>query len=225
MNRLVNMRSVSRPPPKRPKQKKAKRPRGYRSELRDDQALQTRARILDGLVAVLNETPHAVTIPAVAKKARVSVPTVYRHFDSKAALMAGLHAKIEAHLRLGSYPEPVDADAFVGGVRELFAQLATLDPAIRSIGRLRAEEAPRRARVARRFEWMDQALRRPLAKLPAHDRTMMRDVLAVLVSSSGLMAFEDYLGLGPNEAAERIEWLVHTLVEAAERKPKKGRGR
>ena len=57
--------------------------RTYRSELRAQQADETRARILDATVRVMARGLASLSIPAVAREAGVSVPTVYRHFATK----------------------------------------------------------------------------------------------------------------------------------------------
>src|SRR5215469_17927495 len=76
---------------------KAKR-RTYRSPLRDERVIQTRERILEALVQVLARNGIAeLSIPLVAREARVSIPSVYRYFPTKRDLFAALddyaHAK------------------------------------------------------------------------------------------------------------------------------------
>src|SRR6266511_4254163 len=71
--------------------KRPKRPtRAYDNELRAEQAEGTRRKILDALVRTMGRGVAGLSIPAVAREAGVSVPTVYRHFKSKAALVAAL---------------------------------------------------------------------------------------------------------------------------------------
>ena len=65
-------------------------PRNYKSELREAQAEATRQRILDALAVVMAEGVEALSVPAVAKQAGVSVGTVYRHFGHKAGLVRAL---------------------------------------------------------------------------------------------------------------------------------------
>ena len=56
--------------------------------LRTAQAAATRRRIVDGLLAVLTEDhPATLSVPAVARRAGVSVATVYRYFPTKEALL------------------------------------------------------------------------------------------------------------------------------------------
>ena len=56
--------------------------------LRASQAAATRRRIVDGLLALLAEDhPATLSVPAVARRAGVSVATVYRYFPTKEALL------------------------------------------------------------------------------------------------------------------------------------------
>src|SRR6185295_7063387 len=63
----------------------------YRSPLRDERAVQTRERILDGLVQVLARNGIAeLSIPLIARAAGVSIPSVYRYFPTKKDLITAL---------------------------------------------------------------------------------------------------------------------------------------
>lgn len=64
--------------------------RSYNSEQREQQKQETRTRILEGLIAVMADGLVEVSIPAVAEASGVSIPTIYRYFPNKAALMAAL---------------------------------------------------------------------------------------------------------------------------------------
>src|SRR4029453_15107094 len=84
------------------KTKKAKEKRVYRSPLRDERAVQTRTRILDGLVQVMARNGIAeLSIPLIAREAGVSIPSVYRYFPTKRDLITALDEY--AHQR-GSVP-------------------------------------------------------------------------------------------------------------------------
>ena len=56
--------------------------RSYSSPLRRQRAAETRRKILDAVPVVLAKGLNALTMPAVAKAASVSLPTVYRYFGS-----------------------------------------------------------------------------------------------------------------------------------------------
>src|SRR5689334_19845539 len=108
MFRISNMGSVS-----------SKRKRVYRSALRDEQADQTRARILEGVALALAENPNDVSIPRVATLAKVAVPTVYRHFPSKQALFDALREEYQRRLKMPS-KLPSDVDTLFPALRAYF---------------------------------------------------------------------------------------------------------
>ena len=47
------------------------------------------------------------------------------------------------------------------------------------------------------------------------DRDRVRELLLVLTTSAVLRAFRDYLGVGPEEAADRVTWAIRRLVMPA----------
>ena len=71
--------------------KTVQKKRAYKSPLRDERAIQTRTRILDGLVQVMARNGIAeLSIPLVAREAGVSIPSIYRHFPTKRDLITAL---------------------------------------------------------------------------------------------------------------------------------------
>ena len=68
-----------------------KKQRTYKSATRDRQAGETRQRIVKATSQLLRTAGFSgMTIEAVAKRARVSVPTVYAHFKSKTGILTAL---------------------------------------------------------------------------------------------------------------------------------------
>ena len=62
------------------------------SRLRRDQALMTQQRIVDAMGSLLQKKGYtATTIAAVAERAGVAVPTVYRTFGTKSAIVKRLY--------------------------------------------------------------------------------------------------------------------------------------
>ncbi len=80
--------------------------RYYRSELRAQQAEDTRARILDAALRVMADGFASVSIPNVAREAGVSVPTVYRHFKTKQDLLDALYPYLIRRSGLTTPPPP-----------------------------------------------------------------------------------------------------------------------
>jgi len=75
--------------PKMSRNEHVRRP--YRSELRREQAAQTRALVLDAAATLFDERGYEGTsIAAIAEAARVSAETVYARFGTKRALLGEL---------------------------------------------------------------------------------------------------------------------------------------
>jgi AcrR family transcriptional regulator len=72
-----------------------KEARAYESPLRAEQMEETRRRILRAVTeALADPTTAEVTIPLVARRARVSLRTVYRHFRTREALFDAWAARV-----------------------------------------------------------------------------------------------------------------------------------
>ena len=91
--------------------------RSYRSQLRDEQAEATRARILDATIRVIARGLANVSIPAVAREAGVSVPTIYRHFGTKDDLLAAVYPHVVRRAGLHELVPPRSVDELLDGLR------------------------------------------------------------------------------------------------------------
>ncbi len=81
-----------------------KPPRRYASELRKEQARETRARMLDAAQRLFAERGYsASTMEAIASKAGVAVDTVYAGFSSKRGVLSALMG-----VRVGGDDQPID---------------------------------------------------------------------------------------------------------------------
>lgn len=190
-------------------------PRSYTSPLRDEQAQQTRERILDGVLATLARGVAELSVPAVASEAGVSVATVYRHFESKRGLLEALPAHVQQ--RSGLLPEtpPADLDEVARAVRSVYRRYRELDPTLRAAlasdigGALRRETIPVRLAIFR------DAIRASAPDLDGATVERLARLLLLLFSSAMIRAFDDYLGRTGNAAADDVAWAVRTLVGGA----------
>src|SRR5438093_1006429 len=94
--------------------------RTYRSTLRDEQTDGTRIRILEALVRTMAAGVAGLSVPAVAREAGVSIPTIYRHFGSKQGLLEALQPYVIQ--KGGLVPDTIleSLDDFGSTVRRLF---------------------------------------------------------------------------------------------------------
>jgi AcrR family transcriptional regulator len=81
--------------------------RRYDGARRKAQAAQTRALILDAVIAALAKQEE-LSVPALANAAGVSVPTVYRHFPTREALIDATQEAIGGRFHRPEWPESPD---------------------------------------------------------------------------------------------------------------------
>ncbi|HEX2884169.1 MAG TPA: helix-turn-helix domain-containing protein [Candidatus Limnocylindria bacterium] len=191
--------------------------RTYRSKLRADQAEETRRRILDALVEVMAGGVASVSIPAVARRAGVSVPTVYRHFGSKRALFAALYPHVVYRGAMERLPLPDSLDGLGPGLRRQFAHLDAIGDVERAAMLSPAGAEARRSNMPSRIE---RTRRLTDAIVPAGstiDRERLTRLLVILTGGAAFRTWRDDLGCSPDEAADDVEWAIRTLIDASAR--------
>jgi AcrR family transcriptional regulator len=195
--------------------------RVYTSKLRAEQAQETRERILDATTPLMARGVASLSIPAVAREAGVSVPTVYRHFATKQQLIEAIHPHVMRRAAINQPPPPRSISELRDGVRWYLAHLDSLDEQARAVMASGAADEVRRASMPNRL-----AVFRGLAdsvepKLAEADRDRLTRLLVVLTQSSSLRMWHDHLGLSVEEVAEEIDWLVRAAIAAV--KGRKGK--
>ena len=195
--------------------------RAYRSGLRAEQAQETRARILDASVRVMSGGLAYVSIPAVAREAGVSVPTVYRHFATKRDLLAAVYPHVVRNAGLDKLVPPRSMAELRDGVRGYFDRTESLDDLARAAMAGPASEEVRRLNIPER-----QSIFRALAdsiepKVSELDRDRIARLLMILTTSSSLRMWRDHLGLSVDEAADDVDWIVKAAIEASTRRKRR----
>jgi AcrR family transcriptional regulator len=191
-------------------------PRGYRSTLREQQAEETRARILDATARVMARGLASVSVPAIANEAGVSVPTVYRHFGTKKALFAALYPHMVYRAAI-SMELPGSMEELAPGLRAHFARLDSLGEVERAALRSPAAEEARRANMPSRIA----RTRTIVDSIVPTDRQIDRDrltrLLTVLTGTAAFFTWRDHLGSSVDEVVADIEWATRALITASTR--------
>ena len=189
--------------------------RAYRSELRAEQAEATRARILDAVIRVIAGGLAYVSIPAVAREAGVSVPTVYRHFATKRDLLAAVYPHAARQAGLSELVAPRSIDELLDVLPSYFertdslgdlARLAMASPGSDSV---RALNMPDRVAMFRRIA--DSLVPKPSEA----DRDRIARVLVILTASSTLRLWRDQLGSSVEEVAGDVDWVIRAVIASA----------
>ncbi len=189
--------------------------RPYSSQLRAQQAEETRARILDATVRLMARGIASVSIPAVAREAGVSVPTIYRHFRTKGDLLAALYPHVVRRAGFDEVVVPRSLDELRDGVRAHFDRLESFDDLVRAAMARPAAAEARHISMPNRLEMGRQLADTIVPKLSRVDRDRIARLLAVLITSSSLRVWRDHLGSTVDEAADDIDWVVRAAVAAA----------
>jgi AcrR family transcriptional regulator len=182
--------------------------RAYSSELRDEQARNTRSRILDAVVAALARQAE-LSVAALAKAAGVSVPTVYRYFPTREAMMDATLNAMGERLR-----RPTWADSsrdYLARIPDRFAWFERNGDLIRAIlGSALGRELLRAVR-RRREKLLGKVVGARLAKRSgARARIAM---LSVLDDASTWRLLRDEWGLSLEEASSASAWAAQVLLE------------
>jgi AcrR family transcriptional regulator len=201
MKRIINVKRARR----------TSRP--YESPLRDEQTDVTRKRILDALVRTIGRGVAGLSIPAVAREAGVSVPTVYRHFRTKADLVSALGPYLMKKTRLMEVPEGDLASI----ARQMYSRNEAMDAEDRAALASQLGQDARRRMMPQRLGIIRKTIAERVPGLAGEDLDRLTRVAMILMSSATMRAYKDYLGLPAMEAAEDVAWTLEIVQRAVER--------
>jgi AcrR family transcriptional regulator len=187
----------------------------YHSNLRQEQMRRTREQILDALVRTIGQGVAGLSIPAVAREAGVSIPTIYRHFHTKQELVAALGGYLMQKMGMASLQPPRSLDDLLAISRYGFVKAEDMDEAIKIVAVSELGSQIRRDAMPLRIKMLEDALAAELAPLNGQDRVRLRNMILVLTSSAMIRAFKEYLDLSGEAAADNVAWAVRLLVRAA----------
>jgi len=200
-------------------------PRAARSPLRERHAEATRDAIVDAFVAqLLAEGGVGVNYAALARRARVSSQTLYRHFPTRDALLDALTRRVGIAMALRELPH--DREGVLATVRGLFprfdqhAALVTAQVIAGTRSRVRARGRSRRASA------FEEVLATATPHVRADRRRAAAGILHLLVSANTWHRLRDELGLDGAQSGEITAWAVDTLwraLEAEDERARRGR--
>jgi len=187
------------------------------NQLRAEQAEETRTRILDATLRVMAEGVAALSVPAVAREAGVSVPTVYRHFGTKRDLLAAVFPHVVRRAGLDELVPPRTVDELRHGVRALFGRLDSAGDLARAALASPAAEEARRVDMPARLDFSRRLANSIVPKLVQGDRDRIARLLTILISASALRVWRDHLGSSVEQAADDIDWVIRAAIAASTR--------
>ena len=195
--------------------------RRYDMDLRDRQVDETSRRIVAALVALVGENstnPDAISVPDVARRAGVSVATVYRHFGTKDALFGAI-ASVAFEEFSGTKDTP-RLDTLADNLRSMFRQMRANEGFVRAtLSQQKFGREVRRRREPDRAA-MVASLVEPVADgLDEAQHDGLGVLVRLLTSAPAYLYLTDKGGYHPDDAAALASWAVSTLVRAAGTRP------
>ena len=194
------------------------KPRPYRSRLREEQAQSTHDRILDATGRVLASGIASVSIPAIAREAGVSIPTVYRIFGTKRGLLDAIYPYAVRRSRSGELKMPTSIEDFHDGVRVIFQRIDSFDDIDRAAIASPGAEDVRRATMDARIATARQIANTVAPELPADDRERLARLAILLTTSASARMLREHLGLSLDEAVDDVEWIMRSVIAGAARR-------
>ena len=189
--------------------------RSYHSELRAAQAEDTRGRILDATMRVMAAGLAGLSVPAVAREAGVSVPTVYRHFRTKRDLVAAVYPHAARRSGLDTIADPRSLDELRPMVRAVVDRLDALDDLSRAAMASPGASEVRQATMPSRYARIRHLTDSVEPRLEKADRDRITRLLVVLTASASLRMWRDHLGRSADQTADDVDWIVRAAIAAA----------
>jgi AcrR family transcriptional regulator len=193
-----------------------------RSLLRDKLHETTRNVIVDALVAQLVETgAYDLTYFSLARRAGVSVRTIYRHFPTRDDLLDELSRRVNAAIALKDLPRSREATAALA--RSLFSTFDRNAPLVAAQiqaglgGRVRAQKRQKRVSV------VDTVLSATVPNVPADRRKAAGGLVSILLSANTWARLREEVGLDGTQSGDITAWAIDTLWRALEAEDRKNR--
>lgn len=197
--------------------------------LRDRQKALTRDAIVDATARlVVQRGIHGFSIDDVAELAGVSSRTLYRHFESRPALLQAIGDAMAAHIAQASSDEPIDDLGQAPGlVRRRFAIFAEAEWLARANACLAAaseqvddDDAAPAAGLAADRRVRNEEIRAMLRhEFPDLPESVLAQLFAVTRAMASVVGFHTLTsrstGLDANEAGVAVQWALKTLIDRA----------
>lgn len=181
------------------------------SDLRDAHRDLTRGRIVEAALNLLREgKPGDLTFSGVAARSGMTERTVYRHFETREALMAAAWARINELVKTPEMPNsPV---ALTGQPLTAFPAFDAEEKLMRMLVLSPEGHALRLSANAKRVTAIRTAVRAARPELKDPEFTRLCAAAQLLDSSFAWLMMKDYWGLNGNEAGRAASDAIAALL-------------
>jgi AcrR family transcriptional regulator len=189
------------------------------TSLRAEHVEQTRARILDAAIAQMSDAPvESLTVAGIAKRAGITERTIYRHFQTRDALLAAVWPRMQS--LVGSRGFPQTAADLVATPRRLFPAFDGKEGLVRASVyseagrevRLRANDERQAAMIA--------CVRDALPELEGAAVRARAAAVQLLNSAFAWSAMRDFWDLDGQAAGEAAAEAISILLGLSPASPK-----
>jgi AcrR family transcriptional regulator len=147
---------------------------------------------------------------AVAERADVSEPTLYRSFPTKRDLFGALAS--HAYVRVTEGVAPTSAEDMANDVKRVDEHAEGIEATVCWLLAAPDPAGVPRPNVERRLPVLREALADQLANMsPTEADHMLRAVL-LITSPMALLYWKDYLGISAHRAAATAAWMIRRLA-------------
>ena len=182
------------------------------NSLREQQAQLTRELILRAVATLLEaDEPDDISVPEVARRAGVSLRTVYRYFPTREELFAAAGDWIGEHL-FGDAPFEQTADELGEVFKRVCERFDQAPRLVRAMALSQAGRSVRSHRRDKRLESIRNALAEVTDNLPKQEVREAEAVFFYLESMLAWVTMRDEAGLNGKQTGEAIAWAIRTLV-------------
>jgi AcrR family transcriptional regulator len=192
--------------------------RAYESPLRNEQAQETRDRILAATGRILARGIAELSIPAIAREAGVSVPTVYRNFRTKRDLLDAIYPYVIRRSGSRELPMPTSIDDYRDTVRAVFERVDSFDDLDRAAVASPGAEEIRRMTLDTRVAMARQIAKTIAPELSDDDRERLARLAILLSTTASVRMLREHLGLSIKDAVDEIDWVMRSVIAGASRK-------
>ncbi|MEM9566208.1 MAG: TetR/AcrR family transcriptional regulator [Actinomycetota bacterium] len=190
------------------------------TDLRAERRAVTRERIVQAALSLMaDDDPAAVSMPAVAEVAGISLRTLYRYFPTKGELLDAAGAWFdgrtwaEAAGRIDV--DELRPDDLLAYQRARFADFAANLPGVIVQLSTATGRELRRERVAEQRQTVLASLRSTGIPLDGDDLDRLVDAIIATSSSALFLELVERLGQDPRRAADLSVWMVQAMVAHA----------
>jgi AcrR family transcriptional regulator len=184
-----------------------------RASLRDRLADKTREVIIDAVIDQLGDTGVLeFSYFEIARRAGLSVRTVYRHFPEREALFDAVGVRINARVGFSEYPRT--PEAMVRLTRDLYPAFDRNAPLIIAQQQTRLGAQVRGHARRDRHAAIQEVVAVCAPHLPAERRHQAAALLACLMSGDAWRRMRDDFGLSGEQSGAVAAWAIDNLCKA-----------